>query len=180
MLLAVDNFLVRECRQCFRIPVHHAQAAIDEAFAVEIDKHLDDALRAHFVHRESRAVPVAGCSQSAQLLENDASMFVSPVPGMAQELLSGEVVLLNAILSQPFYHFGFSGNRGMVCARHPASILALHAGSAHKNVLDGVVKHVAHVENSRHIRRRNDYCVWLTRVGLRAEKFVIQPILIPF
>ena len=80
MLFLINHLLVGEGGLCFRIPVYHAHAAIDQAFAVEIHKHLNHALRTLFVHREGRAVPVARSAHAAQLLENDAAVFVRPVP----------------------------------------------------------------------------------------------------
>ena len=44
VLFLVDNLFGRQGGECLGIPVHHAQSAIDEAFVVQVDKHLDDAL----------------------------------------------------------------------------------------------------------------------------------------
>ena len=68
----------------------------------------------------------------------------------------------------------------MVGTRHPAGVLALHTGTAHQNVLDGVVEHVAHVEHTRHVGRWDYDCIGLTSVGFAGEKFVVEPVLIPF
>ena len=100
VLLLIDHFLVGEGSEGLGIPVDHAHATIDEALAVEIDKHLDDAFRAHFIHREGGAVPVAGAAQLAQLLEDDASVLLGPRPGVLKELLACEVGLLDALLGQ--------------------------------------------------------------------------------
>ena len=82
LLLTVDDLLGREGGEGFRIPVHHAQAAIDETLVIEVDEDLDDALRALHVHGEGGTVPVAAGTQTAQLLENDAAVLVSPFPGV--------------------------------------------------------------------------------------------------
>ena len=55
----INYFFVRKGSQCLGIPVHHAHAAVDEAFVVQVYKYLDDALAAFFIHGESGAVPVA-------------------------------------------------------------------------------------------------------------------------
>ena len=68
----------------------------------------------------------------------------------------------------------------MVCTRHPECILTLHAGTAHQDILNGVVEHVSHVEHTCHIGGRNDDCVGFTSVGFAGEEFVVKPVLIPF
>jgi len=52
-------------------------------------------------------------------------------------------------------------NARMVAARHPKSIIALHAPPADQDVLQGFVERVPHVELPRHIRRRDHHTVRL-------------------
>ena len=59
MLLLVNHLLVAERSLSLRVPVHHAHTAINQSLAVEVNKHLDDRLRALLVHRERSAVPIA-------------------------------------------------------------------------------------------------------------------------
>ena len=97
VLFLIYYFLVGECGLRLGVPVDHAHASVDESFAVEVDKDVDDALRTLLVHGESRAVPVARGTDAAQLLQNDAAVLLGPVPGMAQELLAGDVLLVYAL-----------------------------------------------------------------------------------
>ena len=173
MLFLVDHLLGREGCQRLRVPVDHAQAAVDVTLVVQVDKHLDDALRALLVHGERCTVPVAAGTQSAQLLEDDASVLVGPVPGVLQELVARQVVLLDALLGQFLHHLSLGSNRGVVGAGHPAGILALHACTANENILNGVVQHVAHVEHTRHVGRWDDDGVRLASVGFGSEQFMI-------
>ena len=173
VLLLVDNLLVGESRLSLRVPVHHAQAAIDVALAIEVYEHLDDAGRTLLVHREGSAVPVARGSQAAQLLQDDAAVLVGPLPSVLEELIARQVVLLDALSGQLLHHLCFGSDGGVVGARHPAGVLAFHAGATHEDVLYGVVQHVTHVQHARHVGRRNHDRVGLTAVGLRAEKFVV-------
>ena len=53
----------------------------------------------------------------------------------------------------------------MVRARYPAGVLALHAGVANQDILDSIVEHVAHVEHTRHVGRRDNYGVGLACIG---------------
>ena len=86
-------------------------------------------------------------------------MLVGPLPCVLQELLTGEVVLLDALFSQFLHHFCLGCNRSVISARHPEGVFAFHASAAHKNILNSVVQHVAHMQHTRHIRRWDHYRV---------------------
>ena len=173
VLFLVDDFFVREGGQGLGVPVDHAHAAVDEAFAIEVYEHLDDALGARAVHGEGGAVPIAGAAEFAQLLQDDASVLLGPRPCVLEELLAGEVGLLDALLGQAVDDLSLRGDAGMVGARYPAGILALHTSVANEDVLYGLVQHVAHVEHARHVGRRNDHGIRLAAVGLRAEQLIV-------
>ena len=68
----------------------------------------------------------------------------------------------------------------MVGAGHPTCVLALHARAAHEDVLYSFVEHMPHVQNACHIGGRYYYGVGFAVIGFRAEKFVFQPVFIPF
>ena len=106
-------------------------------------------------------------------------MLVRPVPGMLQELVTRQVVLLDSLLGQLLHHLGLSGYRGMVGARHPQRVLALHTGTTHQYVLYRVVQHVSHVQHTCHVGGRYHDGVRFTPVGLTCEQLVVQPVLIP-
>ena len=179
VLVLVDDLLIRQCGLGFRVPVDHAHATIDVTLAIEVNKDLDDALGACLVHGESSAVPVAGAAELAELLEDDAAMLACPVPGVLEELLAREVGLLDALLSELADDLGLSGDRGVVGSGHPAGVLSLHARTAHEDILNGIVKHVTHVQHTRHVWWGNDDGIGFAIVRLGAEKFVVQPVLIP-
>ena len=81
-LLLINDLLCRKGGEGLRIPVHHAQTTVDKTLVIEVDEDFDHTLATSFVHCEGGAVPVAGCTQTAQLLQDDASVLMSPVPGM--------------------------------------------------------------------------------------------------
>ena len=165
MLFFVNNLFVAQRCESLRVPVDHAYTTVNQSFVVQVDKDFEYAFAALFVHSESRTVPVARCAQFTKLLQDNAPMFVGPFPSMFQELFAGEVGLFNTLLRQSVYYFGFGSNRGMVGSRHPASVFAFHAGAAYQNILDGIVKHVSHVEHTRDVRRRNDDGIRFSSVG---------------
>ena len=165
LFLLIDDLNIGEGRLCLGVPVDHAQAAIDEALVVEVAEDAEHALAALVVHREGCAVPVARSTEAAQLLEDDAAVLVGPFPSVAEKFFARQLLLLDALLCQAVDHLGFGGDGGMVCARHPAGVLALHAGTANEDVLNRIIEHVAHVEHTRHVGRRDDYGVGLACIG---------------
>ncbi len=179
-LFFVFYLLGREGGEGLGVPVDHAESAVDEAFVVEVDEDAGDALAAGLVHGEGCAIPIAAGTELAELLQDDAAMLVGPLPGMLEELLAGEVVLFDALLGEGFHHLSLGGDGGVVGAGDPAGVLALHAGTADYDVLDGVVEHVAHVQHAGDIGRRDDDGVGHAVVGLRVEEFLVEPELVPF
>ena len=99
---------------------------------------------------------------------------------MTQELFARERRFLDPLGLELGHHLGFRGDRGVVGARNPAGVLALHAGAAHQYVLQRIVEHVAHVEHPRHVGRRNDDRIGFARIGFGVEQSVPLPVVVPF
>ena len=169
VLFLVDNFLVTKCGQCLRVPVHHADTTINQTFVIQVNKNLEHAFTAFLIHSKSCTIPIARSTQLAELLQDDAAMFVSPFPGMLQELVAGKVCLLDALCGKFVHHLGLGSNGCMVGSRHPAGILAFHAGTAYQNILYGIIKHVSHVQHTGDVGGRDDDGVRLTTIGFRTE-----------
>ena len=178
-LLAIDHLFVGECGLRLGIPVDHTEATIDQPFVEEINKDFDHAFAARFVHREGGAIPIARSTELTKLLENDAAVLFCPIPGVGKELFARQITLANALFRQFIDHFGFSRDRSVVSAGHPASILAFHASTTHENILNRVVQNMSHVQNTSNIGGRNDNRVRPALVGLRTEKFMVGPVSIP-
>ena len=179
LLIPINHLLRREHRLRLRIPVYHAETTINESLPVEIDKHFQHTLASFLVHRERRSVPITRCTQPAQLLQNDATVLIRPSPRMLQKLLTGEVTLLDALFRQTVHHLRLRRNRRMVRSRHPTCVLAVNARLPNQDVLNRVVQHVPHVENTRHVRWWNHNCVWFTPIRFACKQFVVHPVLIP-
>ena len=180
MAFLVDDLFVADGGECLRIPVHHTNATINKSFVVEVNEDIDDTLVTDVIHREGGTVPVARCTEFTQLLQDDAAILLLPLPSMLQELVTCQRTLVNTLLCEHLHHLGFGGDAGVVGTRHPAGVLALHAGAAHQHILNGVVEHVTHMKYSRNIGRRNDYSVRMTTVRFRMKQFLLQPKSIPF
>ena len=180
MLLLIDYFLVAEGGLGFRIPVHHSCSAVDKSLVVKVAENFDNAFRTLVVHCESRAVPVAACSEFSELFEYYSAVLVGPIPRMFQEFVARKVGLLNALLCKFVYNLCLCGYRRMVRTGHPAGIFALHAGASYENILNSVIQHVSHVQNAGYVWRRDYHRIGFASVGFAAEKLIVKPILIPF
>lgn len=143
-----DDFLVGDGGEGFRAPVDHAAAAVDEAFVEEVDEDVADFARVVFVHGEALAFPVAGAAEGLQLLDDDAAVFVFPVPDLLEEVLAAEFDAGFAFFAEFAFDDGLGGDAGVVGAGEPEGGFALLAGAADEDVLDGVVEDVAEVEDA--------------------------------
>ena len=180
MLILVDYLFVRKSGLSLWVPVNHANTPINVTLFVEVAEHLDNTLATDVIHCKSCTIPIAGTTKSAQLFEDNTTMFMCPVPCMLKELLTCKVGLLYTLLSEATYNLCFCSNTCMVCTWNPASILTLHAGTSYQNVLNSIVQHVTHVKHTCYVWWWNNHGVRLTAVRLRTEKLVVQPILVPF
>ncbi len=175
----VDHLVVTDGGKGLGIPVDHPDALVDPSFLVKIDKGIDNSLGQSRFHGETSAVPVAGGTEFPELVQDDATMLLLPFPGMLQELLPGEVVLGDALGLEFRHHLGLGSDGGMVRSGDPAGILAMHAGVADQDIVQGVVQDVSHMEDTRHVGRRDHDGIGFLLVRFRMEEFVLQPIGIP-
>ena len=176
----VNDLVVADRGERHGIPVDHAHSPVDHALLVEPAEGCRHGLGELRLHREAGAVPVAGGSELAQLLEYDSSVLLLPFPGVSEELLAREVILRDALLLEARDHLGFGGDAGMVGAGNPARVPAVHAGLADQHVVECVVEHMAHVEYARHVGRGDHHGIGFPVVGLGVETSVLQPVRIPF
>ena len=158
LLFLHGDLLVGERRERGRTPVHHAFAAVNQALLVKINKHLLHAPGILRIHGEAGAGPIAGGTESAQLLENNSAVGLLPFPDLGHQRLAPEVVavldlagLLEGLLDDVL-----SGDARVIGARQPQDFLAVHARLAGQDVLDGVVEHVAHGQHAGDVGRRDD------------------------
>ena len=68
----------------------------------------------------------------------------------------------------------------MVRAGKPQRVAPLHAAPAHEDVLDRLVERVAHMQNARHVRRRNHHGIGHALAGFVVKIAVLLPNRVPF
>ncbi len=145
-----------------RVPVAQALAAVDEAFFVELHEGLGDDRREVVVHREVFAAPVHRVAHAAHLLGDGVARLLLPLPHARHEVLAAQVMAADLLLLQLAFHHDLGGDAGVVGARHPQRVVALHAVIAREAVHDRLVERMAHVQRAGHVGRRQ-----LDREGLR-------------
>ncbi|OPY10226.1 MAG: hypothetical protein A4E67_00646 [Syntrophaceae bacterium PtaB.Bin038] len=132
------------------------------------------------VHGETLAFPVAGAAQALQLVQDDAAVLLLPLPDALDELLPAQVVPRLSLLGQLLLDHVLRRDPGVVRARHPEGVVALHAPVARHDVLQGVVQGVPHVEHPRDVGGRDDDAEGLSVTHvLRVEIPVLEPELVP-
>ena len=176
----VLNLSVGQRSRAVRAPVDDAVALVDKALVVQVYEYLADRLGAALVHGEALAVPVAGGTELFKLADNAAAELVLPRPYALKELLAAEVVTGQALLlAEVLLYFDLGCNTGVIGARHPQRLVALHALGADEDILQGLVECVAHVQLAGNIRRRdNDGVRFLVRIDLGVEEAGIDPELV--
>ena len=176
----VDDLVVTDGGQCHWIPVDHTHTSIYHTFLIEIAECGDHGVGKLRLHREPCAVPVTGSAKLAELLENDSPVLLLPLPGIFHKLLTGKVFLGYSHTLELGHNLAFRCDGCMVRTRYPAGILAVHSGLADQYIVKRVVQHVTHMQDSRHVRRRDYYRIRLFLIRLRVEALVLGPPGVPF
>ncbi|MDT4793166.1 hypothetical protein FQZ97_256800 [compost metagenome] len=156
------------------VPVHQALAAVDQAVLVQTHEGFLHRFGQAVVHGEALARPVHGGAEAADLPGDGAAGLVLPLPDLLQELLAAQVVTGDALGGQLALHHHLGGDAGVVGARLPQGVAALHAAVADQRVHDGVVEAVTHVQAAGDVRRRNHDGVRLAGT-LRGEIVLFLP-----
>ena len=176
----VLDFDIRECRIARRAPIRNARPLIDQPLLVKAHENFAHGVRAALVHREALARPVARRAERSELIHDAAAVLLLPLPDALRELLTSEFVAIRTLCAKRRLHLRLRRDARMVAARHPKSIIALHAPPADQNVLQGIVERMPHVQLPRHIRRRNhDGKRLLSLLGFGMKEIVLLPELVP-
>ena len=102
------------------------------------------------------AFPVAGATGFSQLLKNNAPVLITPLFGMFRNPSRPGIILTFSLLAKLLFHLGLCGDSCMISSREPEGGVALLTGPASQNVLNGIVKHMAHGQYPGDIGWGND------------------------
>ena len=157
-LLAVFHLGVRKRGNAVRTPVDNAVSAVDQSFLIKVDKHLAHRAGATFVKGKALARPIAGSAQLFELTGNSCLIFIFPLPNALQKFFAPQIIAGQSLFfAQALLYLNLRGNAGVVGSGNPNGVIPLHSLIANKNILQGFVQRVPHVELSRHVGRRNDH-----------------------
>ena len=163
-----------------RAPVGNACPLIDKPLLIQADKNLPDSPGAALVHGETLPVPIQRGTQGTQLAHDAAAELFLPLPYTLQELLPAQLVAVGAFLPESPLHLGLGSDTGMVAARHPQGIVALHAAPANQDVLQGIVQGMPHVQLAGYIWWRNhDAIRLLFLIHYSMKQLIFLPEAIP-
>ena len=110
--------------------------------------------------------PIAGGSQPLQLIDDDAAVFLLPVPHAFQESFPAQLMPRQPLRRKMPLHHILRRYSGMVGAGHPEHFKSLQALVPAENILQGVVESMPHMQLPGHIGRGDDN----TEGRLRAVK----------
>jgi len=180
LLLLELDLEIRDGRVAPGAPVDDVVALVDEAVVPEPHEDLAHRPREPLVHGEALALPVAGAAEPLELVQDNPAVLFFPRPDALDEFLAAQVMPGLPFLCKFLLDHVLGRDPGMVRARHPEGVVALHASIAGHDVLQGVVQGVPHVEHPRHVGGRDDDAEGrpVARV-LRMEIPVFQPVLVP-
>ena len=155
LLVLILGLVVRDGSGAVGAPVDDALATVDQTVVIPVAEHLAHGLGVVLVHGEALVIEVNGAAHTLDLLDDDATVLVGPIPAGVDKLVATDLQAADALALELLVDLGLRGDTGVVGAEHPACGLAAHAGHTDDSVLDGVVGGMAHVELAGNVGRRN-------------------------
>ena len=152
-----------------RVPVHQPLAAIDQTLVVELyERSQNRVVEFLLVHREAVARQVERIPQPPRLLEDRPARLLLPLPDLGDEGLAAHLAPAGVSrLRKLALDDHLRGDPGVVEARLPQHVVALHPMPAGQDVHQRVVERVAHVQRAGDVRRRQEdaerLAAWLPR-----------------
>jgi len=105
---------------------------------------------------------------------------VLPFPNTLEEAVAAQVVARLALGLELALDHDLRCDTGMVGARHPVGIVALHAVAADQDVHEGLLEGMPHVQRARDVGRRELDAIGLrTGIARMAEIAALLPFGIP-
>jgi len=150
------HFEIGERRLAARAPVHHVLAAIDQALFVEAHEDFAHGSGEAGIEGEALAAPVAACAEANHLAFDLVAVLRLPFPDALDEFFAAERAAVEAFFGELAFDHHLRGDAGVIGARQPQRVIAAHAMPAHGDVDFGVFEHVADVQRTGHIGRRDD------------------------
>ena len=155
VVVGVLHLDVGQRGQAARAPVDDPLRPVDQAV---VEQPLEDGLHRAGqarVHGEPLAGPVHAVAEPAHLAQDRAAGLGLPLPDPLHERLPAQVVPGQALLGQLALDHVLGGDAGVVHARQPQRVVALHPAAADQRVDQRVVQRVPDVQRPGHVGRRD-------------------------
>jgi hypothetical protein len=180
LVVGVDDLDVGDGGAQHRGPVDQALRTVDQAAVEELLEDGLDGLGQAVVKGEAFTLPVDRVADGAHLALDDTTEPVLPLPDAVDEFLAAVVEAVLALgLLEHRLDLGLGRDTGMVGARQPQDLVALHALTAGHRVHEGVVEGVTHVQLAGDVRRReHDRERPTVTGGVRMEVAGVNPALV--
>ena len=153
-----------------RVPVDQPLAAVDQPVLEQAEERVADGPGTDRVEREPGPLPVAAAAHLLELAEDPGFVLAPSTPRSARPAPRGPGRAGSSFSSvkQPPLDDRLGGDAGVVGARHPERVEALHPLLADEDVLQRVVQGMAQVQGAGDVGRRDDDRVRLA-VRVRAR-----------
>ena len=137
-------------------PVDDPLAPVDQALVVQPDEGHPHGVSQPLVHCEAHALPVAGVAHGLHLLDDPAAVLLLPLPDPLDEGLPPDLAPFQPLPRQFALHHDLGRDAGVVGAREPQGLVALHPLAPDRDVLQQLLEGVADVERPGDVRRGQD------------------------
>src|ERR1700746_40359 len=136
-----------------------------------------------FVHGEIFAAPVHRSSEPPHLLLNRTAILFFPFPDALNKLFAAKFAPLLAFTRKLPLDHDLRSDASMVRPRNPKGQITAHASPTDENIHLRLFHHVAHVQTSSDVRRRQEQTEHRTSVsrrwGWHGEEILLHPVFSP-
>ncbi len=137
-----------------------------------------DSLVEAFIHGETLTAVVQRVAKLCPLLADGRSVFFFPFPGSLHEFFTADIIAGNAFALESGINSCLGCNAGMIHARQIQHVVSLHPLVAGDNVLQRVVPGMADMQNTGHIRGRDDNGKGILGLITGSEVSLLDPFII--
>ena len=164
-----------------RTPVDDSFASIYKSFFIVFNENFLNSLGTAFIHSKTLSLPVTGRTKFFQLFNNASAVLLSPVPCTFKKFFSSQIVFSKTFFSHCLNNFCFCCNGSMVSSGNPQCTITRHSFPTNKNILQGIVQRMPHMELACDIRgRNNDSIRFLLRIPFSMKAVIVGPVFIDF
>ena len=175
-LLLILNLCIGYRSKTLRTPVDDTFASVNKSLFVKTNENLFNSLVTALVHSKALTLPVCRRTNLAKLFYNTSAVLFFPFPCTLKEFFTSDVLFGDTLLTHSLNNFSLGCDRSVVCAGKPQCAVSLHSFKSDKNILQGIVECVTHMELTCDVRRRhNDSIRLFILVYLCVKKAVIHP-----